>query len=95
MSKFQLLDTNRYPLAVNNEVANLCFYQYEHRATVGYNCREFMVYVDHLKGQSYIEEITGGHLEKIEDDVLHDTLSNFALEKGLLALGPPPLRRLS
>jgi len=95
MSNFQLLDTNKFPLLVEGEAKNLCFYRYEHRATVGHNCREFMIYVDHLKQQSHIEEITGGHLEKIEDDVLHESLSNFALDRGLLSMGPPPLKRLS
>lgn len=95
MSEFQLLDTKSYPLIVDEKTDDLVYHRFEHRATIGYNCREFMVFVDHVRGQSHIEEITGGHLERIEDESLHSSLSNFAVEKNLLSLGLPPLRKLA
>ena len=97
--RFSILDKRRYPLKVDNEAQNLNFYRYEHRATLGWNCREYMVFVDHVgKGfsgpTSHIEEITGGHLERVDDDALAEALRVFATENGLLDIGPPILRKL-
>lgn len=95
MSEFQLLDTNKYPLQITGEEENLVFYRWEHRATIGHGCREYIIFVDHLKGQSHIEEITGGHLEQIQDESLKEALTNFAMEKRLIELGLPPLRKMA
>jgi len=95
MSNFQILSRKSFPLKVDNEKENLVFHRYEHRATIGHGCKEYLIFIDHAKAQSHIEEVTGGHLEAIEDDSLHEALTNFAMENGLLALGPPPLRKLA
>lgn len=91
---FQILSTRRFPLQVNNESDLLPYYRYEHRATIGWNTREFMVFVDHLLQSSHIEEITGGHLEKIDDEELFKALQYFAFERDFMEVGPPFLRRL-
>lgn len=97
--RFQILDTRRYPLKVDNDPETMMFYRFEHRATIGWNCREYMVFVDH-KGRgldgptSHIEEITGGHLSRIEDESLAKALQEFARDKGFLNIGPPIMRRI-
>lgn len=101
--RFQILDARRYPLKVDNEPERMMFYRFEHRATLGWNCREYMVFIDHVgKGlfpmtdgpTSHIEEITGGHLSRIEDESLAKALQEFALEKGFLNVGPPIMRKV-
>jgi len=42
-----------------------------------------MYFKDKLEHRVYIEEITGGHLERIEDDSLWNSLKEFLDEKGL------------
>ena len=95
---FQLLDNKSYPLKVENTDPLLTFYPYEHRGTIGWNAREFMVFINHIglgDGPTcYIEEIVGGHLEIIEDQVLAKALHEFALSYNLLEVRPPILRRL-
>lgn len=93
---FQILDNKKYPLHVktpSKEDKILPYYRFEHRATVGWNTREFMVFVDHLKMSTYIEEIVGGHLEKINDDSLHSALTEFAFSRGFMEATPPSHKR--
>ena len=99
--QFQVLDSNKYPLKVENDNSQLTFWRFEHRATVGRNCREYIVFVDHAPGgiiptgpTCHIEEITGGHLERIEDENLAKALQIFCMEQGFLNVGPPILRIL-
>lgn len=70
---FVTTDTNRYHLKVprpNHE-------RWLHLATIQKGVREFMLFVDLQTSKAYIEEITGGSLEKIEDDQLHQDLVKF------------------
>ena len=93
---FQVLDGKKYPLHVktpNKEERLLNYYRFEHRATIGWNTREFMVFVDHLQMATYIEEIVGGHLEKVNDDSLHSALTEYAFARGYMEATPPPPRR--
>jgi hypothetical protein len=97
---FQVLDRKRYPLQVTNEDPALTFYQYEHRATIGWGTREFIVMVDNVgegKGPiSYIEEVVGGHTERIKDEELATALEMFVRDRGFLdATAIPFLKRLS
>jgi hypothetical protein len=75
----------------------LPFYRWEHRATIGYGTREFIVIVDALKATGYMEEVVGGHLEVIKDDELYDSLYEFAqmyeLFKVIQPILKPPSRR--
>jgi len=57
--------------------------RFTHLATIQYGIREFMYFKDKLEHRVYIEEITGGHLERIEDDSLWNSLKEFLDEKGL------------
>jgi hypothetical protein len=91
---FQILSSQRFPLQVSNENDFLPYYRYEHRATLGWNTREFMVFVDHLMQSSHIEEITGGHLEKIDDEELFKALQHFAFERDFMEVAAPFIRKL-
>jgi len=73
MSKFILADTNKYELPGTNG-------QYFHLATIHHGLREYM-YFGNKYMESYIEEMTGGTLSKIEDDQLWEALTKFLQEK--------------
>ncbi len=91
---FQILDKKRYPLKVREEKLILPYYRWEHRATIGWNTREFLVFADHVKGECFIEEVVGGHLEDIKDDSLHSALTNFCYEHSFLEVSVPPPRKI-
>ena len=78
---FKIKNKNRYPLPIINENSSYC--RWEHRADIHYGAREFMAFVDAVKGVGYIEEMIGGHLERIRDDKLHSALSRFAVDGNL------------
>jgi hypothetical protein len=91
--QFQILDEKRYPLRINSTLKDMSpVWRFEHRVTLGYNTREFMVFIDNLKSSAHIEEITGGHLEQVKDDILHEALSEFAKERGYLDLMLPLMK---
>ncbi len=80
----KLLDTNRYYLKGTGE-------RFLHLASVQYNCREFICFVDKLTNKVYIEESTGGILEFIEDDSLAYALSEFLAYHRILDIARPAL----
>lgn len=88
---FQLLDERRYPLKVDTFLRDDMnpYWRWEHRGTVGYGAREFLVFADTVKGEIHIEEITGGHLEQIKDDGLFEALKRYAFDKNLLEVKVP------
>jgi hypothetical protein len=57
--------------------------RFKHLASVQMGVREFMCFFDVLTSKVYIEEISGGHLEFIEDDKLAKELAVFMDEHGL------------
>ena len=75
----------------------LPYWRWEHRVTlgvtIGLKIREFMVFVDQLKQSIHIEEISGGHLEQVLDEVLFDALLKFADEKGYCNMLPPLMKQ--
>lgn len=77
MSEFTLIDTNKYALKGTNG-------RFLHMGTATSGLREYMCLLDTLTSQTYIEEISGGHLELIEDDNLFDDLLEFFFERGVL-----------
>lgn len=79
-----LIDTNRYNLKGTNN-------RFLHLATVQRGLREYMCFIDKTNGKTYIEEITGGSLQFIEDDFLAEELTNFLTETGVLNIGKPAL----
>ena len=80
---FKLADTNRYHLPGQD--------RFLHLATVHQNMREFMCMIDTLTQQTYIEEISGGHLEVIKDDGLFQGIHDFLLDRGILSISRPAL----
>lgn len=96
MQEFQILDERRFCLQLSKQInKDSSVWRFEHRATIGYRGRTFLVLVDNLTTSIYIEEITTGHLEKIEDDSLHTALSVFAEEKGFCRILPPLLKDIN
>ena len=73
----KLLDSNRFCL---QGTAN----QFLHIATVANGVREYMCFCDLKTQKVYIEEITGGHLEFIDDDSLAEGIAEFLRESGVL-----------
>jgi hypothetical protein len=58
-----------------------------HLATVHRGIREYMCFRDNVTGKTYIEEITGGSLEFIEDDSLVKELYNYLVHWSILRVG--------
>jgi len=92
MSEYKIINERRFPLKVhsindNNDL--LEYHRWEHRVTIGRRGKRYMVFLDNLENTIYIEEITSGSLEQIDDDPLLESLSRFAASKGFLAILPP------
>ncbi len=77
----KLLDTNRYYLPGQNV--------YLHLATITENLREWVCFADTRTNQVFIEELTFGQLDRIEDDSLAQALSDFLTYKGVLLMDKP------
>lgn len=82
----KLIDTNRTYLPVQGASK-----RWLHLATVHDGVREFMCFADRVSNQIYIEEITGGHLSRIEDDSLAEALADYLRDKGILDVNKPTL----
>ena len=83
---FKIKDRRRMPLPVQNAPVG----RWERRGIINHGTREFLVFVDtYFGGAAYIEEVVGGHLEKIEDNMLHDEISAFVDMNGLVTPLPP------
>lgn len=80
----KLINSNRFFLEGTQN-------RFLHMATAHYGAREFMCFQDCVTGNTYIEEITGGTLERIEDDALAIALANFLEETGVLDVAKPTL----
>jgi len=79
---FKLLDTNRYWLPGLEKRAL-------HIASLSDGLHEYMCFS--VSGKIYIEEITGGHLEFIDDDSLAAALSDFLTHNKVLDSSRPLL----
>lgn len=66
----KLVNTNRFPLPGTNE-------RFVHIATVTDSMREFVCMFDSHEKKLYVEEVTGGSLEYIDDDSLAQELADF------------------
>jgi len=73
----KLIDTNRYYLPGTSQ-------QWMHLASVHYGVREFMCFIEVSTQKVYIEEVTGGSLEFINDDMLAEELAAFLREHNIL-----------
>jgi len=70
-----MIDTNPFPLKIP-ECPNAIW----HLATVHEGVREYIYYVTLWDRQFYLEEITGGSLQKIEEDERWEALAHFIEE---------------
>jgi hypothetical protein len=89
MSKFIIKDERRYPFVPHIGNDALSYWRFDHRATIEYQARIFMVFADNFRGTMHIEEITTGDLKIVEEDELHAELTRFAREKGFLEIMIP------
>jgi hypothetical protein len=80
----KLISTNRYYLPNTNN-------RFLHLASIHYGVREFICFKDTFEEKMYIEEITGGHLQFIDDDALAEGLSDFLRDNGVLNIDKPTL----
>jgi hypothetical protein len=81
----KLIDTNRHYLKGTND-------RFLHLATVQMGVREFICFADLLtRKPPYIEEVTGGHLEFIEDEQLAKALEDFLRYHKVLSMTKPLL----
>lgn len=85
----------RYP--INPRIGNdaLPYWRFEHRATVEYQARIFMIFVDNgvtfnnattVTPKLYVEEITDGDMKVVEEDELHEELADFAVDNGFATI---------
>ncbi|RLD51556.1 MAG: hypothetical protein DRI97_15555 [Bacteroidetes bacterium] len=81
-----------------NDKDFLPFYRWEHRATVGLNVREFIVFLDNLPllerqpPKMYIEEVVGSSLVQVEEEELWEDLGRYAEETGVLEMQLPIMK---
>lgn len=80
----KLADSNRFYLPNTHK-------QYLHLATVQDGLREYLCFANVRTQQIYIEEVTGGQLEFIEDDQRAAALHDFLVECGVLVMNKPLL----
>ena len=66
--RFKILNKNRYPLPGTNG-------RFVHLASIQYSLREFIYFLDTQTRKTFIEEITGGSMEAIDDDNLWNDLA--------------------
>lgn len=78
-SSFKLIDTNRYFLEGTRN-------NFIHIASIGRGLREFVLLLERSTKKVYLNEITGGNLEYIDDDSLYEDLMNFVEEKKLVTI---------
>jgi hypothetical protein len=100
MPGFYLVNEKRFPLPVNVALANgeenvnvdlLPYYRWEHRVTIGYQGKRYMIFLDNLKQMAYVEDCTHS-LKKIEDQSLWRALVQFAQSQGYLNIMPPMVK---
>jgi len=80
----KLIDSNRYYLPGTSG-------RWIHIATVHHGLREYMCFADRSNNKMYIEEITGGSLEFIDDDSLAQGLADFVTDRCVLDVTKPLL----
>ncbi len=78
-TKFKLVDSNIYPLVGTNE-------RYWHMSTTSAGLRTFLQFFDAETNKMYLEELKGGQLEFIDDDIVFNDLGQFLNELKLLDL---------
>jgi hypothetical protein len=77
----KLTDTSRYWMPGQK--------RFLHLATVHDSIREFVAMFDTQEKNMYTEELTGGHLSRIEDDSLAQELNDFLVFNKVLLMDRP------
>lgn len=94
MPRFYLVNEKRFPLPVQAPTSIsssvnldlLPYYRWEHRVTLGYNGKRYVVFLDNLKNTAYVETDS---FKKIEDEELWTALIQYATLNGYLDILPP------
>lgn len=84
MSEFRLLNTNRFYLPGTGG-------EYLHLASISYGLKEYMCFANTRTQEIYIEAITGGQLEFIEDNSLVESIAKFLEDKQVTLMSKPLL----
>jgi len=84
VTEFVLTNSNRFYLPGTRN-------QFLHLATIAHNFKTYMCFVDKKTEQTYIENISSGQLEFIEDDSLVQSIVNFLIEQGIIQAAKPTL----
>ena len=74
--KFELIDSQKYALQGTKG-------RFLHMATVRGGLREFVLLQDQALGDIYLNEVTAGGVEMIEDDELVEAVYAFLNEQGI------------
>jgi len=82
----KIVDSNRYFLKVGLAPA-----RWLHLATIHYNTREFICFIDIDDTTTYVEEVIGGGLHFIEDEGMAQALHNFLVYSKILDMRKPLL----
>ena len=80
----KLMDSNRFWLPGTDK-------KYIHLASVSHGVHEYLCFANAETNQVYIEEVTGGHLEFIEDDALAEEIQQFLIHHKVLLMARPLL----
>jgi hypothetical protein len=85
--EFKLIDTNRFYIAVAGHPE-----RFIHLFSIMYGLKEFIGMLDRATAKIYINDITSGNPEEIEDEKLFMDLMKFCAEKKLITIqaGLPP-----
>ena len=78
----KLINTNRFYLEGTQN-------QFLHLATVHHGVQEYMCFAQRATQQIYIEEITGGSLQFIDDDSLVEGITRFLEDRKVLDMHKP------
>lgn len=79
MDRIKVVNSSVFPLNGTNG-------RYVHLASMHKGLREYMCFIDKRLQRVFIEQISGGHLEFIEDQQLAEELAAFLQERGLLSM---------
>lgn len=82
----KLINTNRFYLPVVGDPKG-----WLHLASIQDGLREYMCFINTHTQEVFVESITGGHLEQIEDDSLAEALYQFLDQNGILDRSKPLL----
>lgn len=81
MADFKIISSDICELTMGNSSV-----KWLHLGTIHHGVREYMCFLEVAGNDCYIEEITGGHLARIDDDQLANDLAKFCDERGITSM---------